>query len=35
MQGMIEFIETQGNERVSQINKQMNEDFTVQSEKMI
>ena len=35
MQGMIEFIRTQGRERVNQINQQMETDFTVQSEKMI
>ena len=35
MQGMIEFIRTQGTERVNQINQQMETDFTVQSEKMI
>ena len=35
MQGMIEFIRTQGEERVNQINQQMETDFTVQSEKMI
>lgn len=35
MKGMIDFIRTQGKERVSQINQQMETDFTVQSEKMI
>ena len=35
MKGMIEFIKTQGKERVSQIYQQMDTDFTVQSEKMI
>ena len=35
MKGMIEFIRTQGTERVSQIRQQMETDFTVQSEKMI
>lgn len=35
MNGMIEFIKTQGNERVQQIESQMENDFTVQSEKMI
>ena len=35
MQGMIEFIRTQGRERVNQIQQQMETDFTVQSEKMI
>ena len=35
MKGMIEFIKTQGEERVSQIYQQMDTDFTVQSEKMI
>lgn len=35
MRGMVEFIQTQGKERVSQIEQQMQEDFTVQSEKMI
>ena len=35
MKGMIEFIRTQGKERVSQIYQQMETDFTVQSEKMI
>ena len=35
MQGMIEFIRTQGEERVNQIKQQMETDFTVQSEKMI
>ena len=32
---MIEFIRTQGKERVQQIHAQMDNDFTVQSEKMI
>ena len=35
MKGMIDFIRTQGKERVTQINQQMDTDFTVQSEKMI
>ena len=35
MNGMIEFIRTQGRERVNQIQQQMETDFTVQSEKMI
>ena len=35
MNGMIEFIRTQGKERVQQIHAQMDNDFTVQSEKMI
>jgi len=35
MKGMIDFIRTQGKERVSQIHQQMETDFTVQSEKMI
>lgn len=35
MKGMIEFIKTQGVERVNQITQQMETDFTVQSEKMI
>lgn len=35
MRGMIEFIETQGSERVLQIETQMKEDFTMQSIKMV
>lgn len=35
MKGMIDFIRTQGKERVTQIHQQMDTDFTVQSEKMI
>lgn len=35
MTGMIEFIKTQGRERVDQIQRQMDEQFISQSEKMV
>lgn len=35
MKGMIEFIRTQGKERVEQIHQQTETEFTIQSEKMI
>ena len=35
MKGMIDFIETQGRERVAQIDAQMETEFTVTSEQMI